>query len=412
LSQAAWSAEPGKLRAGTAKIDITPPVGFAMWGYGSRHDQPSVGVLEPLHARVLVLEGGSTRIALVSLDLGRPPVRDSFERLRKRVARSAKIDVLLLAASHTHHGPVLELDAWPTKEKPYVQTLEESLGTAIEKAAASLVPARWSAASGHVPANRNRHSRQPVKPTDAELVVLRVEDDTGKALAHVVNFAAHPVMLPVADRRFSPDYAGGLASAIEKARGGVCLFMQGASGDLSPAPARGETPHDFGAGLGRKALALCADVKSKTTAAPRFRERDFTFAKRIDPSLPWVRIAYGLAFFPELIDFYEREYRGGVRPRMTSILLDDDVGLVAVSGEFFCMHAVRLKERARLKHLLFVTCCNDYHQYFPTIEAVAEGGYGASEVVAPVEVGAGERMMDRALTDLYVLRGRVLEFGR
>ena len=32
------------LQAGVSKVDVTPPIGFAMWGYGARHDAPSVGV--------------------------------------------------------------------------------------------------------------------------------------------------------------------------------------------------------------------------------------------------------------------------------------------------------------------------------------------------------------------------------
>jgi len=50
---------------------------------------------------------------------------------------------------------------------------------------------------------------------------------------------------------------------------------------------------------------------------------------------------------------------------------------VGVSGEFFANHALRLKARARVKQLFFFGYANGYHQYFPTIEAVAEGGYGA-----------------------------------
>jgi hypothetical protein len=45
--------------------------------------------------------------------------------------------------------------------------------------------------------------------------------------------------------------------------------------------------------------------------------------------------------------------------------------------------------------------------YFPTIEAVSEGGYGADAAVAPVEIGAGEQMMNRALINIYALLGRL-----
>ena len=65
------------LQAGAAKVDITPPTGYAMWGYGARHDAPSVGVLDPLYGRALVILAGSDKIALVGLDLGRAPTRQS-----------------------------------------------------------------------------------------------------------------------------------------------------------------------------------------------------------------------------------------------------------------------------------------------------------------------------------------------
>ena len=53
--------------------------------------------------------------------------------------------------------------------------------------------------------------------------------------------------------------------------------------------------------------------------------------------------------------------------------------------------------------------CNDYQQYFPTIQAVAEGGYGTVPPVASAEIGAGEKLADRALIRLYQLRGKLGE---
>ena len=96
-----------------------------------------------------------------------------------------------------------------------------------------------------------------------------------------------------------------------------------------------------------------------------------------------------------------------MRPHLTVALLDGRVGFVGVSGEFFCEHALRLRQRSRLEGLLFLGYCNDYQQYFPTIEAAADGGYGADSTVSPVELGAGERMMDQALMDLLQLQGRL-----
>jgi hypothetical protein len=44
--------------------------------------------------------------------------------------------------------------------------------------------------------------------------------------------------------------------------------------------------------------------------------------------------------------------------------------------------------------------------YFPTIEAASEEGYGADSGVSFAELGAGERMMNRALINLYRLQGK------
>ena len=59
-----------------------------------------------------------------------------------------------------------------------------------------------------------------------------------------------------------------------------------------------------------------------------------------------------------------------------------------------------------MKNTLFFGYCNGHGMYFPTIEAASEGGYGADPGVSFAELGAGERMMDRALLDIYLLLGK------
>ena len=407
------AARADGLQAGAARTEITPPIGHAMWGYGSRHDQPSEGVLDPLSARALVLAAGADKIAIVSLDLGRAPTRQATAAIRARV-KQAGIGHVFLCASHTHHGPVLELDDWPDAKKPYVRQLEEKLANLILEANKRLKPARLGVASKEVPFNRNRHSKRGDRPLDRDFLILRVEDADGKPIAHVVNFAAHPTMTSEKVRKFSADYPGALAALVEKETGVPCLFLQGAAGDLSANPGEYAGPEKFGQALAREALALAKTVRCKESrdATLATREEDFVFKSRVDLGNSLVRRLYDTAFFPRLVDFYEREYRDGVRPHLTVALLDSRIGFVGVSGEFFCGHALSLKRRARLEHVLFLGYCNDYQQYFPTIEAAAEGGYGADPMVAPVEVGAGERMIDRALVHLYKMRGLLPNLGK
>jgi neutral ceramidase len=397
------------LKAGAARIDITPPVGFPMWGYAARKDAPSVKVRDLLHARAVVLAVGKNKMALVSLDLGRAPTRQSMANIRKQLKDATQIDTIFLVATHTHHGPVLELDDWPTKEKPYVRTLEDKIVKVITEANKNLQPARLGIGGYETPFNRNRHSKRPDRPLDKEMIVVRLDDAAGKPIAHLVNFAAHPTMLPLRPYEFSPDYPGFLAQYVEKELGGQCLFLQGAAGDLSPNAQRDAGPEKFGETVGKFVVEKSRKLKCELGDAKglQARERDFKFTSRIDISNPLVYAAYSIAFFPGIVDFYEREYREGVRPHMTSVLLDGRLGFVGVSGELFTSHAVQLKRRARLEHLLVFGYCNDYQQYFPTIEAVAEGGYGADTTVSPIEVGAGERMMDRALLDLLEMQGKI-----
>src|SRR5579871_1709332 len=83
------------LEAGAAKTEITPPVGFPMWGYASRKDKPSEGVLDPLMARAIVLKAGDAKIAIVGLDLGRPPTRSSMTRIRGALKKEGFTELFL-----------------------------------------------------------------------------------------------------------------------------------------------------------------------------------------------------------------------------------------------------------------------------------------------------------------------------
>src|SRR5262245_13585285 len=344
-----------ELRAGAAKIDITPPTGYAMWGYGARHDAPSVGVLDPLFARALVLSAGSERIAPVSLDLGRAPMRQSTAAIRSRVKEEAGVEHLFLVGSHTHHGPVIELDNWPKGQKSYVRELEDKLAKVIIEAAKSAKPARLGVASKNVPFNRNRHSKRPDKLVDPELLVLRVEDHDGTPIAHAVNFAAHPTMHPAQVLKFSADYPGAMAKLVEEQTAAPCLFLQGAAGDLSANPPPGvKGPEQFGQTLGKEVLAMAKSIGCKAPDQPTLqaREDDFRFGMRIDLKNPLVRGALVVAFFEDLVAAFEREYRDGVRPHLTTALLDDRIAFVGVSGEVVCGTALGLKRRTLMEPVL------------------------------------------------------------
>jgi len=419
LLVAAWAvcAWGQGLQVGAARRDITPREPVPMWGYGDRHDALSVGVLDPLYADALVIQAGGKKIAIVGLDLGRAPAEASLQRIRQRIKEQAGIENSIIAGSHTHHGPVLELTDREGKGKGrfdaalrYYSQMEDGIVAAIVEANARLAPARMAVGSMQLEGfNRNRHTKIEPKPSDRELAVMRFDDTAGKPVAIVVNFAAHPTMLPAGTLKFSADYVGALKAEVTKETGAAAIFMQGAAGDQSVNEGANKGYQAFGQALAREAVKLAQSLSPEEVAHASLdcREERLRFSARTDFANPLVKAAYQKAFFPELVPNYIDEYADGIRPRLTVALLNGDIALVGVSGEFFSNHAIRLKQRARVKQLFFFGYANGYHQYFPTIEAVAEGGYGADNAVSPAAVGAGEEVMNTALIRTYQMLGRI-----
>ena len=406
------------LLVGKGRADVTPKEPVPMWGYGARHASLSEGTLDPLFASTVVIQAGSGKLAIVGLDLGRSPAEASLQRIRDRIRDEAGIEHSFIAGSHTHHGPVLELTDRRGRGKGrfdaairYNQELEDGIVESILQANRELTPAKLAVGSTElVDFNRNRHSKLQPAPIDPTLSVMRFDrasDDTPIAL--LVNFTAHPTSIPAETLKFSSDYVAGIRQAVEEERGGIAVFMQGASGDIST----NRGPHGdhiaYGQALGREAVKLASSLTPVPIPSPslKVREERFVFQSRTDFRNPLILGAYGLAFFPELVGNFADEYEEGIRPRLTVALLNQEIAIVGGSGEFFCQHANRLRERSRTKHLFFFGYSNGYHQYFPTIEGAAEGGYGADAQVATAEVGAGETMMNTALKWLYQMRGKI-----
>ena len=84
------------LKAGVSRVEITPSALMEMYGYANRKCGPANGTHDPLFAKVLVLESGDTRMALVTLDLG-SMVSDNLRRRRGIEAEDPAAVVVRLA---------------------------------------------------------------------------------------------------------------------------------------------------------------------------------------------------------------------------------------------------------------------------------------------------------------------------
>ena len=412
--------DSGTFTVGAAGVDITPPPGLPLWGYAARHDSMATGTLDPLLARAVVLEANGRKLAIVATDLGRGPTPSMMASIRAESRERAGITDVLVSGSHTHHGPVLELIDRPgrgggqAKFAPaiaYARSLPDRLVGVIVAADRARKPARIGVHTRDVERNRNRQSRHDPKPIDHSLVVVRIEEDDLEArpIALLVNYAAHPTLVPSKSMLYSADYPGAVRSRIEFERGAPCLFFQGAAGDLAALPEDGARDHRaFGESLALEALDANRSIRATRPAAPElnFITERFRFGTRIDLKNPLVVAAYGRAFFPELVNSMADEFGGGADPELSVALIGRDLAIVAGSGEFFCEHANRFRSRTPGLTTLFLGYCNGHHMYFPTIEAAAEGGYGTEPGTSLAQLGAGERMMDRALILRHRLAGR------
>src|SRR5438093_6515036 len=150
LLSAAAQAEDLPLRAGVARVDITPATLMPMYGYANRKCGPANGTHDPLFAKALVLEAGGSRMAIVTLDLG-SIVSDN---LRREASAKLNIPLLLLSASHTHSGPAfLPYGSSPSSSPEataYLAELERKVFGALEEASRAMFPAKLGIARGSI----------------------------------------------------------------------------------------------------------------------------------------------------------------------------------------------------------------------------------------------------------------------
>jgi hypothetical protein len=429
LAFAAQAASGAALRAGVARVEITPPAGEQMWGYESRR-QPATGTLDPLYARVLVLEAAPQRLALVTLDLGRSFGPGSLARLRAAALRTSQITCVLVAASHTHSAPVIK-DEYRDAPPAWEQAALDKIGKAIAEAAGALQPARIGVGTGAVYIGHNRlrvnadgsvswfernTTRVPTAPVDPTVTVLRIDRADGTPLAVLTNYACHPVVFGADNLRYSADYPGVMNRVVEESLGGGAesFFLQGAPGDINPYHAVTPLEQDAigkrdwtGETLGREAARVAKEIHSHATDAPNIDFRESTLTVRLRWDIDKFRTALEKFLGPDGLEIYGARIVPEIQLPVTTVLIDRDIALTSMPGEPFVDFQTNWRDRCPVAHALLLGYTNGYNGYFPTIAAASRGGYGAASASTWVELGAGERMVDNAVARVYEMLGRL-----
>ena len=383
-------------RAGVATVDITPKSSLWMAGYAAR-TEPARGTALPLHAKALAFEGPAPRrerFVVVSLDL-LGVTSGMSDRIGREVARRHRVprSHLLLASSHTHSGPVVDMqlgvayDLTPQQladVEAYTRGLEAQIVTLVGEALRALAPATLHAGHTTVTFGANRRTQYaPDGPVDQRVPLLRV-DVGGTPRAVLFSYACHNTTLQGAQVEWHGDYAGVAQAAIEAAQPGLtALFMTGCGADINPKP-RGtvDLVQQHGTALAaavRAALPTLTPVSGPTRGAMDWI--DLPFEAALTPE-QW-KTRFGLE--EPYLSRHARlmadvKARTGTLPAVQKMPLQvwrfgRDLTLVALGGEVVVDYALRLYREHPDAHVWPIGYANDVFGYVPSRRILDEGGY-------------------------------------
>jgi hypothetical protein len=268
-------------RIGVARATITPPVGIYSRTWGSARHDVAEGVHRPALASCLIFQtlDGASELVFITLD---SCCADDGEVAAIRAAIldrfGFKSEQLMLHPSHSHSLPVLSRRtadrAGGHLLTAYLDSLAPLCIGLIEQARETLAEGVLSWAYGRCGLAFNRDAVDPAsgrdicglnlaEKADDTLLVGRITDGQGGIRATIVNYACHPVSLGGGNRLLSPDYVGAMREVVERDTGAMCVFMHGASGDLTPRrsyESKVEVADQNGRELGYAALSILSGM--------------------------------------------------------------------------------------------------------------------------------------------------------
>ncbi len=417
------------LLAGAAVVDITPPVGGFMDGYGDR-TEPSQGVHDPLFARVLVLDcGDGDQCAIVGCDLlGVHP--QIVDEVRQGVQSLCGIPAerIVVAAIHNHAGP------WGLRAGMFCQLAKGLAAEVVRRVVGAVVfahsqrrPATLKVGQAVVDTvSQNR--RHPDWPVDPALRLLLVDGDDGRPVATLINFACHATVLSAANLMLSAEFPGVACRIIGEQTGAPVVYLNGACANVNPTWIRQDFDSVERAGqvVGGQALRLVGELQALGPGqrAHNIRWDEFTEkavpGRTVEPRLRAARREMELPLRPfESDEAYAAriaELEGEAAPlaegsderrevmaRLTraqnerwagawarrqppaatqrtelqALFLGDGLALLALPGEFFVETAEAIRAQCGVHDLLVACYANDYIGYVAPPEAYAQGGYEA-----------------------------------
>ncbi len=225
----AQNKQPNEIKAGAAKVNITPDKNELPKNY--------LGINDSIYCRSIVVDNGITSAALITVDVGM--VGDpTWKKVSQRVEKELGIPTanIVLTAIHTHSVPF----------NVGGEKLEQKIFASVKEAKAKLQPARIGYGTGVSYINVNRNIIDPQTrrwwegpnydgPSDKTVAVVTFECLDGTPIAVYYNYSMHAVILGQLDM-VSGDVPGAASRYIEDSYDNkiVALWSTGAEGDQDP----------------------------------------------------------------------------------------------------------------------------------------------------------------------------------
>ena len=413
--------------AGFAQTDMTPPKGTKKTGW--LLDIASDHVIDPLYARIGVIDSGGDSVAFVGLDtlsIRWTHTSDIRRRIEKEYGFPG--DHIMVAASHNHAGGAVASVGDVKRDDAYVETVTRHVVAAFGEALADLRKAELGFASAYewdVAANRRVVMRDGTVrtfgsfddgealclegPIDPEVAVTAVRTPQGAPVGCIVNFACHPTHHG-GGAGLSAGYPGVLAREMRTRGWPVTVFLNGACGNVHTIDPRrsGADP-----GMEEAGMRLAADVTA-ALAEMRFKKEVAVRSSTVHVDLPYrtisdddlrgttrgaQRLSNSTGVYDRLMPAaVKRVKERGTQPAEVQVISLDEYDFVGIPGEYFVEHGLRIKEEAYPRHAMVVSCANGMVGYLPTRNAFKRGGYETTFTLSSrLAPEAGDILADAAI---------------
>jgi neutral ceramidase len=426
VSQASVAGQSAKVfRAGAFVIDVTPQE-FPVLINGGVSERTTDRVVDPLHARCLVLDDGTTQVAIAVVDSCMMP-RALLDEAKEaaRAATGIPTERMLISATHTHSAPAVCGCLGTDCDERYAKYLPGRIAEGIKLAWQNLAPARIGWAVGQDPKNvfcrrylmkpgtaltnpfsgthddqaqmnpgyLNPNAVRRLGPVDPAVTVLSIQSPEGRPIALLANYSTHYA----GSEPVSADYFGVFCEKIGRLIGVqdakppfVALLSNGTSGNANCCDfdhARREFDRSSVAeDVSRAAYEAHRQIQYHNWAPLAMQQKLLKLNVRMPGAEEVARAKEYIA-----ANLKERKPRtwAEVYARET-VLLDrlpstrelklqairiGDFGIAAIPCEVYGQTGLEIKNRSPLKPTMNISLANGCEGYLPPPEQFSLGGY-------------------------------------